>query len=497
MAKFNRTATAEKRLESHPSATVNHEGGLAFKVSPEMELYLRACTSLIEDKFYTSSDRHLSETRALIHACDRKYVLQLANYVRNRMHLRSMALVLLAEAASLEREKGESKADVRAYVPKIVRRADEPAELLAYWINVIGNGTKRNLPNALKKGLSDALLRFDEYQFAKYNRRNGAVRLKDVVNLVHPVPDTPERSELYRKILDGELATPDTWEVNVSTKGSTAEVWNESARSMGIMALLRNLRNFEEKGAEEAIRIAIERFTDADSVRSSKQLPFRWYQAYKNVTRSDIRDALHAALDLSLENVEPWDGTTAILCDVSGSMHGQLSSKGDTRYIEVCAILGAMAAALSPRGYRVGVFDDRFEWLPDITRRDSVLTNMRRIMRRSGGATYAWLSIRSMRQERFKVDRIVLLSDMQCYNDRNAWGYRGGELLATEWEEYRREVNPNARLYSIDLAGYGTAQFLEGDPNTVLLAGWSESMLDFVRHYERGVTAVDEIRTKW
>src|SRR5690606_268338 len=140
------------------------------------------------------------------------------------------------------------------------------------------------------------LLRFDEYQFAKYNRRNGAVRLKDVVNLVHPVPDTPERSELYRKILDGELATPDTWEVNVSTKGSTADVWNESARSMGIMALLRILRNFEEKGAEEAIRIAIERFTDADSVRSSKQLPFRWYQAYKNVTRSDIRDALHAAL---------------------------------------------------------------------------------------------------------------------------------------------------------------------------------------------------------
>lgn len=496
MSKFNRAETIEEQLAKHPDATTNHGGGLAFRVSPEMELYLRACTALIEDKFYTRADSELAELRALIRNCDRKYVLQLAHFVRNKMHLRSFPMVLLAEAASMEAEKGEPKRDVREYVPKIVRRADEPAELLAYWIDTIGGGTKKNLPNALKKGLSDALLQFDEYQLAKYDRK-GKIKLKDVIQLVHPVPDTPERSELYRRALDGELKTPDTWEVNVSTKGSTAEVWNESAKSMGIMALLRNLRNFEEKGAEEAIRIAIERFTDAEAVRKSKLLPFRWYQAYKHVKRNDLRDALHEALDLSLGVIEAWPGRTAIFSDNSGSMYyGSLSKGGSITRIEVAALMSAMALALSAGEYYVGAFADHFAWV-DLSRHDSVLTNMQRIRDTEVGcATNAYKSIRALREQRVFVDRVLIFSDMQCYDTQSFYLYAENSLVA-EWTKYRREVNPNARLYSIDLAGYGTSQFLEGDPSVVLLSGWSESVLSFVRHYENGETVLEEIKKNW
>jgi len=73
------------------------------------------------------------------------------------------------------------------------------------------------------------LVRFERRPFSG----RGAVRLKDVVQIVHPRPDTPERADLYRRILDGQLRTPDTWKVRISTQGSTREAWNEAAPHMG------------------------------------------------------------------------------------------------------------------------------------------------------------------------------------------------------------------------------------------------------------------------
>lgn len=495
MAKFNRPSTPEEHVRRHPAATWNYEGGLAFTVEAETELYMRACTALFEDRYYTTAEQQRSQLRAAVHRCDRRYVLQLANYVRNAMHLRALPIALLAEASVMQSAARQSKADVRAYVPKIVRRADEPMELVAYWLANVGIGTKAMFPNALRKGLSDALLQFSEHQLAKYNRP-GAVTLKDVLNIVHPRPDSPARSALYRRILDGELAQPDTWEVRISTQGSTAENWDAAAPTMGTMALLRNLRNFERRGARRALAIAAARFRDPEAVRNSKQLPFRWYQAYSRVHDPDVRAATVEALNLSLACVQPWTGTTAIICDNSASMMQQLSHRGKTRYIQVAALLGAMAATLSPDGYHVGVFGDEFAWVPSINPADNILANMRRIYRqRVGNATYAWLALQAMRQERVRVDRIVLLSDLQCYT--SDMRFRGDESLAAEWHKYRRQVNPAAYLYSVDLAGYGTSQFIPADRQTVLLAGWHESVFEFVRHHENGSSALDEIKANW
>ena len=43
MSKFNKSTTVREQLEARPDATRNHENGLAFKPTPELELYLRAC----------------------------------------------------------------------------------------------------------------------------------------------------------------------------------------------------------------------------------------------------------------------------------------------------------------------------------------------------------------------------------------------------------------------------------------------------------------------
>lgn len=490
--KLNKLFGIAERLNARPDAVRNPEGGLAFRPDPRLELYLRACTCLIEDRFYSKAADQLRELRAVIHQCDRSYVLKLANYARNEMHLRTLPMILLAEASTMHSgSTNEAKSDVRHYVPKIVRRADEPGELLAYWISTLGAGTKAKLPNALKKGLSDALTRFDEYQLAKYNRA-AAVRLKDVLMLVHAKPDTPERAWLYKRVLEDKLATPDTWEVAISTQGSRAETWNAIAPKMGIMALVRNLRNFEQHDAQDAMLHAIGVITDPERVRASKLLPFRWLAAEREVQSQVLKDALREAMNLSLANVPVWEGSTAIFVDLSGSMSSPLSRQSKLMYVDVASLMGAMATKLANAAYLVGGFGESYADVP-VSRHDSVLTNAAKIRHTAvGHSTNAWLTIESLRKRKKVFDRVLIFSDMQCYNT-----YGGQQSLAEQWIRYRKEVNPKAMLYSVDLAGYGTLQFPQDDTGVVQLAGWSDRVLDLIGAYEDRRSVVDLIQEKY
>ena len=95
-----------------------------------------------------------------------------------------------------------------------------------------------------------------------------------------------------------------------------------------------------------------------------------------------------------------------------------------------------------------------------------------------------------------KVDRIIMFSDMQCYNPGSLYSNQGQDVpTALPLANYRRTVNPACKLYSVDLAGYGTAQVPTDDPQTALIAGWSERIFDLINAFEVDKTSViDMIR---
>ena len=67
---------------------------------------------------------------------------------------------------------------------------DELAEFVAVYAKVnkvTPKNVKKKLSAQVKKGLAQAFAKFDEYQFAKYNR-DGDVKLRDVMFLCHPKP---------------------------------------------------------------------------------------------------------------------------------------------------------------------------------------------------------------------------------------------------------------------------------------------------------------------
>jgi 60 kDa SS-A/Ro ribonucleoprotein len=84
---------------------------------------------------------------------------------------------------------------------RVIQRADELAEFLAiYWAE-----GKQPLSAQVKKGLAAAFVKFDEYALAKYDRA-GAVRLRDVLFLSHAKPVDAAQAELWKRLVENELA---------------------------------------------------------------------------------------------------------------------------------------------------------------------------------------------------------------------------------------------------------------------------------------------------
>jgi len=524
VSKFNSAARAAS-VRKHPSATRNFEDGLAFEMDAKTRLYSRAVTSLFgEDKFYQSGEDHDQEILndiAGVAAKDPEFILRLAAYARNEMYLRSVPVVLLAEAAAIP----ECKPYVRKWASNILRRADEPGEVVAYWLSRFGS--KAKFPSSLKKGISDALNRFDEYQLEKYNNTSGTVKTKDVLRIAHPEPKDAKQNVLYRYLRYGELnqeLLPKialkknflrkkeldaealdmmqrgsiTWEVAISKFGNRKEVWE--ALDLPFMAMLRNLRNMLNAGAN--MKPVIEKLTDKEAVRKSKQFPFRFYSAYRELQEVDGSDrilaALSKAITYSIDNLPTLPGMTLIACDNSGSMESRLSRRGSVAYRDIANLFGALSYGFCENAV-VGAFGT--DWARvQLNPADSVFTNMERIWRADtkGMATNGYRVIKYLLDKGINVDRIIFLSDMQCYDSRG-WGWVAGReyyetTVAEMFQKYRSSINPNVFLHSVDLAGYGTVQVPQDTPNVSLIAGWSDRIFQFIPAFEADkVTAIKHI----
>ena len=494
------------RTQTGTTKTTNYEGGLAFKVDPVTELYLRVATCLVnEPKFYGDASADLERIVELVGVVGKKdpeFVLQLASYARNVLHLRSIPIVLLAESSANE----NTRPFVRQYTSEIIQRADEPAELISYIKSKIGNigdiDKNTMLPNSIRKGLNLAIRKFKTYHFSKYAGKNNEVSMRDVLRLVHPKPVSREQEQLYNAIVNEKLAPADTWETYISKHGSSKETWEHIIPKMPIMAILRNLRNFIDNDCD--LSIPSEKLISKKLILNSKQFPFRFYSAYKAIEDrashkvSKLLTALDIAMEISVQNVPKLDGTTAIFVDNSGSMDSAISEKSTVTYKEVGGMLGAIASTMSQDNYFM-VFGTSISAV-NFSGRDSVLTRAEKSIRTDvGGSTNAYLCFEWLNINKVPVDRILLFSDMQCYDSGSGnmyGGYSGySNSIVKQWNQYKKTVNKNTKLYSFDVSGYGTAQTPQGDRNVLLVGGWTENILKYIPYFERDHnTVVREIR---
>lgn len=458
--------------------TVNKSGNVAYKMDNKERLITKVLTSFFnESKFYgDNSSEIVNDIRRLADG-DSRFLANLTIYARKNMHLRSISHVLAGELSKSVNGKKYSKEVIK----NIVERPDDMNEILAYYLNTF----KKPIPNGMKKGLAESFLKFNEYSLAK-NNKNGEVKLKDILCLTHPKAKNEEQSKLFKRILEDKMETPKTWESILSAYGNNKETWEYLIENnlVGYMALLRNLRNIINANPSNINKV-FEIIENEDRVIKSKQLPFRFYSAYKSLKNEDIYDeraynALEKAIISSVKSIKKLKGTTLIAADVSGSMNFPISFKSKVTCSEIAVVMLAMANYICENSITV-TFDDSLV-LYDLNKDRGILKNAESIYV-GGGWTDLTLPIKYILNQRIKVDRIIMLSD----NEIN----RGYSKTCEMWvDKYRKTVNPNLWVHSIDMQGYGTQQFI--GERTNILAGWNEKVLEFIPKVEEGLSSLKE-----
>ncbi|TDB94297.1 TROVE domain-containing protein [Micromonospora fluostatini] len=530
MAKFNIIDRRRINYPAGPVTTVSrapdavtHEGAPGWARDPQSELFLLASTHFVGERtFYESAsardDRYNSLVRQnAVEAPD--WFAGFAPWLRTGANIRTGSWLAAAEGVHARLAAGHHGGN-RQLINATLQRADEPGELLAYWIPRYG----RNIPQPVKDGVADAIARlYTERSLLKYDSPRAAYRFGDVIELVRPKPTAPWRSALYehaiarrhrraelfrrnslptllrrRDLMAIPVSERRTWLEGAVASGRAGErmkaagmtwealsgwlqgpwdatAWTSIIPTMGVMALVRNLRNFDEAGISDAVAEQVcARISDPAEVAQSRMFPYRWLAAYENAPSLRWGHALDKALRASLANLPAMPGRSLILVDTSMSMSdSRLSRRSTMTPVKAAAIFGVALAAKGEQvdlyGFADGVF--RHEVRPGA----SVIEEVRRFTGRIGEVGHGTAIAASIRRTFRGHDRVFVISDMQTMG-----GY--GDSVTDA-------VPRTVPLYGFNLQGYAPAAFDAGSLNRIEFGGLTDATFSMIPLIERGARA--------
>ena len=512
MSKFNgptkrvRTATGVIVTERFPMDKT-FEGAPGYARDAKSELFLLAVTNMVgEDTFYESGSDRDKRFRDLVQKVaveDVRWMKGFLRWLRESANMRSASVVGALEAAAALIKAGTPGA--RQLIDSVLVRADEPGEALAYWLNSHG----RRIPQPVKRGIADAAERlYTEFNVLKYDTASHAVRFADVLDLTHPKASLPGQGDLFKYVLarrHGRDEIPEvdqrlpmilantalrkagaelpgvlldsenlrragmTWEDALSLVGSKVSkkaLWEELIPSMGYMAQLRNLRNFDEAGVskEMADRVAA-RLADPREVAKSRQFPFRFLSAFK-AAHGSLRwgKALEEAVNASLANIPELPGRTLVLVDCSGSMWAPMSARSELQRWEAAALFGSALALRNGDRVTLVRFGSGSEELR-VPKGHALLSMVNTNHFPGMGGTY---TAQATQRHYSGHDRVVIITDEQAHD-----GNPGGVVPA------------NIPVYTWNLAGYKFGH-TPGLPNRYTFGGLTDQAFQMIPLLERG-----------
>ena len=457
------------------------------------EIWSKLLDYIIIPKEYNGKSTTEIMTEAIDASLDYDYegTLNWAVELRTVYNIRLNPQIIMVRAAIHPKRKeftANNKVNFRFINCQVMQRADEPMIQIAYYL-FINNGKKNNIPNILKRSWSDKLSSLKPYAINKY--KHSEIGMINAVRICHA------NSENINELMaTGDIQVSNsetTWE----QMRSAGKDWMYILENCNIshMALIRNLRNI----FSEIDNVAIADAVIAELKRGvlhGKQFPFRYYSAYKAIRDSNVHhkdillDALEDCVDISIANMPQLSGKTICLTDNSGSAWGTIPTEyGSVTIAEIDNLSSILTAKCSDEGY-VGVFGDRLKIIP-ISKNDKVLRKLSEInkigkeigMNTEGGI---WTFFQKATKNKDKFDNIFIYSDMQAGH---------GELYGTSTQQqeyrnagcscgmyinvfqcllnYRRQVNKNVNMFSVQTAGYDNSVLPEYAYRTSMMSGWT------------------------
>lgn len=504
-------STAKSAVKTKAKKTVvNHGGKTVAARDARSELFLATVSTLGSNSFYEdamSRETRVAELSRKVASKHPKWTREFIIYLRDTAQIRSAAIVVAVEGAKARAGMKVNGDEAlvnwgRQFVNSALSRADEPGEALAYYLARYG----KRIPASIKKGVADGANRlYNEYTLLKYDTDTKGIRFADVIQLVHPTPvddkqaavfkyalnrrygnaeipagldmvkarkalmDLPEDKRIAKASPEAMKAAGLTWEARSSWGPMDAKAWGNLIKgdSIGYMAMLRNLRNFTEAGITPTmVKKVREILSDPERVAKSRQLPFRFYSAYRaNKDSTKYMSALEDALEASLSNVPHLPGKTLVLVDTSYSMTWHPDRNGTTS-MDKAALFGSAVAlrAESADLVQFGTTSQRVTF-----RKGASVLPLIGKFRELGGtdtrsAVSTWFN---------GHDRVIIVTDEQHNGQGSALG----------------SVPKNVPVYTWNLEGYLGGYGEAGSKNRHTFAGLTDTAFRMIPLIEQGQDA--------
>lgn len=493
-------------FQTRPSASfqtsmaLNHAGAPAYAFEPKHALAQLAVTGCLNQTFYASAEAQLSEVVARCLDVPSEFVAKTAIYAREHGNMKDVPALLLAYLAAFD----------GAMCELVFDRVIDNGKMLRNFVQIIRSGAvarkslgtrpkrlvQRWLENASDARLISAMV-------------GQSPSLSDVIKMVHPKAKTPERNAFFgyligkdveRALLPAEIQALEAFKTdarapvpNVSFQLLTSYElsnahWREIAKTASWQTTRMNLNTFARHHVfddAECTRLIAARLADAELIAKARAFPYQLLAAHRNAEHipNKVRDALAAAVELSVNNVPKIAGSVAIALDVSGSMSSPVTghragASSSMRCVDVAGMMAATIVARNP-GAMVLPFNDSvqsFDW-----RAKGVLGQANALAGLLGGGTNVSAPLLALKQRGVAPDVLIILSDNQSWMDQRAYGQTA---TMQAWAALKSR-NPNAKLICVDLQPYTNSQAAEGG-DVLNIGGFSDAVFGLIADFTSG-----------
>jgi 60 kDa SS-A/Ro ribonucleoprotein len=477
--------------------TVNDAGGFAYKRTDKEALAQYALTGTFGNAFYVTAEVQLDRALTLTEKVDDAFIAGLAVYARQFGYMKDMPAFLLAVLCARQSQ----------YIEFVFGRVIDSARMLRTFVQIVRSGLtgrksfgrriKRLIRNWLTKKSDDALFRATVGQ---------SPSVADIIKMVHPKAENRSRNALYGYLLDKEydgrslpklvkrLEIPDLPFRMLTHLPLNTEQWTQIAKNMPWTALRMNLNTlarhdvFKVKGMTKFVA---GKLRDPELIRLAKVFPYQLLAAYlfTLATRdvpNEIIEAIQDAMEIAIENVPEMDLRIAVCPDVSGSMDwaSVTGNRGSATSKVKCTHVAGLISSIFLRRARDTIL------LPfecdvvnlRLNKRDSVMTNARKIARCGGGGTNVSAPLALLNQRKEQVDAVIIVSDNESWVDSRGWSARRGTDTMNKWNALRQRC-PKARLVLMDLAAGDNTQVKNKGKEVYNIAGFSDVALNIMADF--------------
>jgi 60 kDa SS-A/Ro ribonucleoprotein len=484
---------------------VNLHNAPAYAYGARHKLAQLTVTGTFNDGFYAQAQEQMGDVIETCEGVPPEFLAKAAIYGRTSGHMKDMPAFMLAML---------SRTDSALFAQAFGRVIDN-GRMLRTFVQIMRSGqTGRKSLGARPKAMVQRWLNEASDTQILHASVGRDPSLADVIKMVHPKPKDARREALYAWLIGKpcDLAllpdavqdfirfkahpsgnVPDVPFQMLTSLELSTEQWAQIALRGGWHMVRMNLNTFyrhQVLDRQDVAKAIAKRLSDRDAIKRARVFPYQLMAAL-NALDADapniIREALHDAMEIAVDNVPVIDGSVAVCPDVSGSMRCSVTGLryGGTsvvRCVDVAALVAAAITRGNP-GTRVLPFEQGVCKVK-IESRDSIMANAEKLALVGGGGTNCSAPLARLNREGIAPDLVVMISDNQSWIDAQNNRWNSGTETLRQWEILKRR-NSSARMVCIDITPYGTTQARERE-DILNVGGFSDTVFDVISAFASG-----------